>query len=56
VIEKIKAQTPLIASTLSYPEKYGAILLDVAKRIVRGDQVPPRNYVPLDLLKSPVIA
>lgn len=55
VIEKIKAQTPLIASTLSYPEKYGTILLDVAKRMLNGEKTPTRNYVPLGMLKSPAI-
>jgi len=55
VIEKIKAQTPLIASTLSYPEKYGTILLDIAKRMLNGEKIPARNYVPLGILKSPAI-
>jgi ABC-type sugar transport system substrate-binding protein len=55
VIDKIKAQTPLIASTLSYPEEYGTILLDVAKRMLNGEQTPTRNHVPLGMLKSPAI-
>ena len=54
VIEKMNDTSSLIACTLSYPEKYGAVLYDVARRMLDHERVPAKNHVPLGLLQSSV--
>ena len=52
VIEKIDGDSSLIACTLSYPEKYGAILFEVVTRMLNHERVLAKNHVPLGLLQA----
>jgi ribose transport system substrate-binding protein len=40
-----KPGSRLIGSTAFWPEKYGAKLIDVALKVLRGEQVPPAVYM-----------
>jgi ABC-type sugar transport system substrate-binding protein len=44
-----RPDTRLIATTGYRPYAYGAHLVDLAQRILRGERVPANNYVELDL-------
>jgi ribose transport system substrate-binding protein len=44
-----RPDTRLIATTGYRPDAYGPHLIDLARRILSGERVPPYNYVELDL-------
>ncbi len=39
-----KADSPLVGSTASFPEKYGDKLIPLILKMVKGEQVPPQVY------------
>lgn len=43
--------TSIIGSTITHPERYGAVLLDCALRILHHEKVPRQNFVPLDIIR-----
>jgi ABC-type sugar transport system substrate-binding protein len=52
VIEQIEAGTPIVASTLSYPDKYGPLIIELAVRMINHERVPLKNHVELGMLKA----
>jgi ribose transport system substrate-binding protein len=45
-----KPDTRLIASTAYFPERYGAHLLDLARRMHAGETVPRKNYIAHEII------
>lgn len=46
------ASSPFIGTTYFFPEQYGQGLVNLAMRIMRGESVPPYNYVPHELVHA----
>jgi ribose transport system substrate-binding protein len=44
-----RPDTPLIATIGYRPQTYGGHLINLALRILKGEKVPPHNYIELDL-------
>jgi ribose transport system substrate-binding protein len=42
--EMVKADTPLVGSTASFPEKYGDKIIPVMLKLLKGESVPPQVY------------
>jgi ribose transport system substrate-binding protein len=42
--EMTKADSPLVGSTASFPEKYGDKIIPVMLKMLKGEQVPPEVY------------